>query len=95
MPTHHTSPRCAWRNMVPDAHPVVLAIEHGLELNSPGGDFARFIGLRTRSPLNRGPARILASRTDAIVVNQSGSPQISDTDNADRKHQEIPNFYAT
>jgi predicted nucleic acid-binding protein len=31
-------------NLVPDAHLAALAIEHGLELNSTDGDFARFAG---------------------------------------------------
>jgi toxin-antitoxin system PIN domain toxin len=38
-------------NLVPDAHLAALAIEHGLELNSTDGDFARFIGLSWRNPL--------------------------------------------
>lgn len=38
-------------NLVPDAHLAALAIEHGLELNSADGDFARFEGLRWRNPL--------------------------------------------
>ena len=38
-------------NLVPDAHLAALAIEHGLELNSTDGDFARFAGLRWRNPL--------------------------------------------
>jgi uncharacterized protein len=38
-------------NVVPDAHLAALAIEHGLELNSADGDFARFAGLRWRNPL--------------------------------------------
>jgi len=38
-------------NLVPDAHLAALAIEHGLELNSTDGDFARFTGLRWRNPL--------------------------------------------
>lgn len=33
-------------NLVPDAHVAALAIEHGLELNSTDGDFARFAGLK-------------------------------------------------
>jgi uncharacterized protein len=40
-------------NLVPDAHLATLAIEHGLELNSTDGDFARFAGLRWRNPLAR------------------------------------------
>jgi uncharacterized protein len=37
--------------LVPDAHLAALAIEHGLELNSTDGDFARFAGLKWRNPL--------------------------------------------
>ncbi len=40
-------------NLVPDAHLAALAIEHGLELNSTDGDFARFAGLKWRNPLVR------------------------------------------
>lgn len=40
-------------NLVPDAHLAALAIEHGLELNSTDGDFARFAGLKWRNPLAR------------------------------------------
>lgn len=38
-------------NLVPDAHLAALAIEHGLELNSTDGDFARFTGLNWRNPI--------------------------------------------
>jgi toxin-antitoxin system PIN domain toxin len=38
-------------NLVPDAHLAALAIEHGLELCSTDGDFARFPALRWRDPL--------------------------------------------
>jgi hypothetical protein len=38
-------------NLVPDAHLAALAIEHGLELNSTDGDFARFDGLKWRNPI--------------------------------------------
>ena len=38
-------------NLVPDAHMAALAIEHGLELCSTDGDFARFPGLRWTNPL--------------------------------------------
>jgi uncharacterized protein len=38
-------------HLVSDAHLAALAIEHGLELNSTDGDFARFTGLRWRNPL--------------------------------------------
>jgi predicted nucleic acid-binding protein len=38
-------------NRVPDAHLAALAIEHGLELCSTDGDFARFPGLRWQDPL--------------------------------------------
>jgi toxin-antitoxin system PIN domain toxin len=38
-------------NLVPDAHLAALAIEHGLELCSADGDFARFPGLRWSNPL--------------------------------------------
>ena len=39
--------------LVPDAHLAALAIEHGLELCSNDGDFARFEGLRWNNPLVR------------------------------------------
>lgn len=42
-------------NLVPDAHLAALAIEHGLELNSTDGDFARFARLKWRNPLAPGP----------------------------------------
>ena len=42
-------------NLVPDAHLAALAIEHGLELNSTDGDFARFVGLKWRNPLPSDP----------------------------------------
>jgi hypothetical protein len=38
-------------DLVPDAHLAALAIEHGLELMSADGDFARFSGLRWTNPL--------------------------------------------
>lgn len=38
-------------NLVPDAHLAALAIEHGLELNSTDGDFARFAELKWCNPL--------------------------------------------
>ncbi len=38
-------------NLVPDAHLAGLAIEHGLQLCSTDGDFARFPGLRWHNPL--------------------------------------------
>ena len=38
-------------DLVPDAHLAALAIEHGLELCSTDGDFARFAGLRWSNPL--------------------------------------------
>ena len=38
-------------NLVPDAHLAALAIEHGLELCSADGDFARIKGLRWTNPL--------------------------------------------
>lgn len=38
--------------LIPDAHLAALAIEHGLELCSTDGDFARFEGLRWRNPLS-------------------------------------------
>jgi toxin-antitoxin system PIN domain toxin len=37
--------------LVPDAYLAALAIEHGCELVSADGDFARFAGLRYRHPL--------------------------------------------
>jgi toxin-antitoxin system PIN domain toxin len=38
-------------NLTSDAHLAALAIEHGAELCSTDGDFARFKGLRWRNPL--------------------------------------------
>jgi toxin-antitoxin system PIN domain toxin len=37
--------------LIPDAHLAALAIEHGLELCTNDGDFARFQGLRWSNPL--------------------------------------------
>ncbi|MBO0689808.1 MAG: PIN domain-containing protein, partial [Candidatus Dormibacteraeota bacterium] len=37
--------------LVPDAHLAAIAIEHGIELASSDGDFARFPGLRWINPL--------------------------------------------
>jgi toxin-antitoxin system PIN domain toxin len=44
-----------YANLVPDAHLAALAIEHGLELCSTDGDFARFTGLRWSNPLAARP----------------------------------------
>lgn len=41
--------------LVPDAHLAAMAIEHGLELASSDGDFARFPGLRWINPLEERP----------------------------------------
>lgn len=38
-------------NLVPDAHLAALAIEHGLQLCSADGDFARFHALEWQNPL--------------------------------------------
>jgi len=38
-------------NLTPDAHLAALAIEHGCELCSADGDFARFPALRWTNPL--------------------------------------------
>ena len=38
-------------NLTPDAHLAALAIEHGAELCSCDGDFARFTGLQWVDPL--------------------------------------------
>jgi len=38
-------------NLTSDAHLAALAIEHGAELCSSDGDFARFAGLKWRNPL--------------------------------------------
>jgi uncharacterized protein len=38
-------------NLVPDAYLAALAMEHGAELITSDGDFARFDGLRWRHPL--------------------------------------------
>jgi toxin-antitoxin system PIN domain toxin len=39
-------------NLTSDAHLAAIAIEHGAELCSTDGDFARFPGLRWRNPLD-------------------------------------------
>ncbi|MBI2376066.1 MAG: type II toxin-antitoxin system VapC family toxin [Deltaproteobacteria bacterium] len=39
--------------LVADAYHAALAIEHGCELATADGDFARFAGLRWRHPLKR------------------------------------------
>ena len=39
-------------NLTSDAHLAALTIEHGAELCSTDGDFARFPGLRWRNPLD-------------------------------------------
>jgi uncharacterized protein len=39
-------------NLIPDAYLAALAIEHGCEFVTCDKDFARFQGLRWRSPLN-------------------------------------------
>lgn len=44
-------------NLVPDAHLAAIAIEHGLELCTADGDFARFEGLRWKNPLRQGLRR--------------------------------------
>jgi toxin-antitoxin system PIN domain toxin len=41
-------------NLTTDAHLATLTIEHGAELCSTDGDFARFRQLRWRNPLARG-----------------------------------------
>lgn len=41
-------------NLVPDAQLAALAIEHGLEVLSADGDFARFPGVRWRNPIAAG-----------------------------------------
>ena len=38
-------------DLVPDAHLAALSLEHGLELCSTDGDFARFPQIRWRNPL--------------------------------------------
>lgn len=42
----------ARRKLIPDAYLAALAIEHGCEFVTCDTDFARFEGLRWRSPLN-------------------------------------------
>ncbi|GAB2936546.1 type II toxin-antitoxin system VapC family toxin [Nonomuraea fastidiosa] len=42
----------ARRKLIPDAYLAALAIEHGCEFVTCDRDFARFEGLRWRSPLN-------------------------------------------
>lgn len=44
-------PYCSRSNLVHDAHLAALAIEHGLNVCSTDGDFARFPGLRWKNPL--------------------------------------------
>lgn len=39
-------------NLTSDAHLAAMAIEHGAELCSSDGDFARFPGLKWRNPLD-------------------------------------------
>jgi toxin-antitoxin system PIN domain toxin len=46
---HQTNAR---RKLIPDAYLAALAIEHGCEFVTCDKDFARFQGLRWRSPLN-------------------------------------------
>ena len=41
-------------NLVPDGQLAALALQHGVELMSADGDFARFPGLRWRNPLKDG-----------------------------------------
>ncbi len=43
--------------LIPDAHLAALAIEHGLDLCSTDGDFARFDGLRWVNPLSNQAVR--------------------------------------
>jgi uncharacterized protein len=43
--------RKATGNLVSDAELAAIAIQHGLELNSTDGDFARFPNLRWKNPL--------------------------------------------
>jgi toxin-antitoxin system PIN domain toxin len=38
-------------NLVQDAHLAALAVEHGGDVHSADGDFARFSGVRYRNPL--------------------------------------------
>ncbi len=38
-------------NLVPNAHPAALALEHGCELYSSDSDFSRFPRLKWRNPL--------------------------------------------
>jgi toxin-antitoxin system PIN domain toxin len=40
-------------NLVPDAQPAALALEHGVEIASADTDFMRFPGLRRMNPLAR------------------------------------------
>ena len=40
-------------NLVPDVHLAALAVEHGLELCSTDGDFARFRDVRWVNPLEK------------------------------------------
>ena len=50
----------ATANLVADAHLAALALEHGCELNSTDGDFARFPKLAWRNPLEE---RAVSRRT--------------------------------
>lgn len=58
-------------NLTSDAHLAALAIEHGAELCSADGDFARFTGLQWRNPL-AGQSAVNLQLEEA--VNRSGSP---------------------
>ncbi|HMP73213.1 MAG TPA: PIN domain-containing protein [Kiritimatiellia bacterium] len=44
-------PTCSRSSLIHDAHLAALAIEHGLEVCSTDGDFARFRGVRWVNPL--------------------------------------------
>jgi len=69
--------------LIPDAHLAALAIEHGLDLCSTDGDFARFDGLRWMNPLTPPPSsalddggRLVAlSPGQSLFLAQAGPPQ--------------------
>ncbi len=51
--THLVRDASAKGNLVADAYPAALAIEHGCEWVTTDRDFARFPGVRWRHPLDR------------------------------------------
>ncbi len=66
----------ATANLVTDAHLAALAIEHGCELHSTDGDFARFPTLRWKNPLS--PARS-GARTSIMPDHRPAARQTPQT----------------